>query len=184
MSEPRSFFLRASMQKARYLAFMQAPPSPPRLNDHWQAWWNSRQMSGSLDLAKQLRAWDDACNQDIVEGWLAAEDTMAFSTFDEATETWEFGIIMCSENYTEILPLLVFCESVFPHTKVSADDFAIIYPYFWGDSNVMAYMRFGPEGAALSPAQWLEDVAPAHLAHVASRLGDAWKVFEARAPRD
>jgi len=178
MSEPCSFFLRASIEKAQYLKFMQAKPSQPHINDNWLKWWDSRGMYGNMGLAECIRAWSDASNQDIVNGWLAAKETLTFSEFDEATNTWEFGIIMCSENYSEILPLLVFCESVFTYKSFSSHDFAIIYPYFWGYSNVMAYMTFTQNGFVLSLADSVSDVAKEHLDYAASKLGEKWKVFE------
>lgn len=178
MSEPCSFFLKASIQKEQYLEFMQTKPSQPLVNDNWSKWWNSRQMHTHLDLARQIRAWDDASNQDIVNGWLAEEHTLTFSEFNEATSTWEFGIILCSDNYSEILPLLVFCESIFAHKISSPDDFAIIYPYFWGDSYVMAYITFSQEGMIFSLAESVTEVDNSHLDYAASRLGEKWKEFE------
>ena len=180
MSELCSFFLKASIEKAKYLEWMQSKPAQPHVTDNWLEWWDSRQMCGEPKLANHIRAWNEATNQAVVNGWLDAEETMAFSEFDEASSTWEFGIIMCSENYTEILPLLVFCESIFPYKTFSPHDFAIIYPYFWGDSNVMAYMTFAQEGFVLSLAESVEDVAKDHLEYASSRLGEKWKVFEAK----
>lgn len=180
MSEPSSFFLRATIKKDQYLKFMQTPPKPPTLNDDWLKWWESRDMSGKSDLKDNIRTWRDQSNQEIVNGWLAAEGTLAFSAFDEMTNVWEFGIIMCSENYSEIIQLLAFCESIFPYKTFSPHDFAIIYPYFWGDSNVMAYMTFAQDGAALTLAESVADVAKDHLDNAALRLGENWKVFEAK----
>ncbi|MDR2688743.1 MAG: hypothetical protein LBB76_03165 [Azoarcus sp.] len=157
---------------------MKAKPGQPLVNDNWQEWWSSRHMHGRSDLTESIRAWNGASNQDIVNGWLAAEDTLTFSEFDEATNTWEFGIIMCSENYEEILPLLVFCESISQYKLFSPHDFAIIYPYFWGDSNVMAYMTDSQEGFVLSLAESVTDVAKDHLDYAASRLGEKWEKFE------
>ncbi len=184
MSEPNSFFLRATMTKAEYLKFMQAKPSQPLVNENWLKWWDSRQMYGKLDLAKEIRAWDNTSNQEVINSWLAAEDTLTFSEFNETTSTWEFGIIMCSENYSEILPLLVFCESLSSYKLPSLDDFAIIYPFFWGDSNVMAYATYPENGFALSPADSVTEVAKNHLSYVASRFEEQWKKFEAKMESD
>jgi len=180
MSEPCSFFLRASIEKAQYLKFMQAKPSQPLVNDNWLEWWNSREMCNKSELNQTIKAWDSASNQDIVNGWLAAKNTLAFSEFDEAKNTWAFGIIMCSENYSEILPLLVFCESISPYKLCASHDFAIIYPYLWGDDHVMAYMTFAQEGALLSRAKSVTDIAKNHLETAASQLGEKWKAFEAK----
>lgn len=178
MSELSSFFLRATIEKAQYLKFMQAKPSQPLINDNWLEWWDSREMYNKSDLIKNIRGWNDPSNQEIVDGWLAAEETLTFSKFDEATNTWEFGIIMCSENYSEILPLLVFCESIVSYKLPSPHDFAIVYPYFWGDSNVMAYMLFAQDGAVVTLADSVTDVAKDHLEYAALRLGEEWKTFD------
>ena len=180
MSEPCSFFLRATIEKSQYLKFMQAKPSQLPVSDQWLKWWDSREMYGKPDLTKEMRAWNDASNQEIVDGWLALEGTLTFSVFDEATNHWEFGIILCSENYGEILPLLAFCESIFSYKLFSAHDFAIVYPYFWDDSHVMAYMTFAQDGAVLTTAKSVTDVAKDHLDYAALRLGEQSKVFEAK----
>lgn len=180
MSEPSSFFLRATIEKAQYLKFMQDKPRQSTINDGWLKWWESRQMYGKSDLKENMRAWPSQSNQEIVNGWLTAEGTLAFSVFDEVTNIWEFGIIMCSENYSEIIPLLVFCESIVSYKLLSSHDFAIIYPYFWGDSDVMAYMIFAQDGAVLTLAESVTDVAKDHLDYAALRLGENWKVFEAK----
>jgi hypothetical protein len=184
MSEPCSFFLRVSIEKPQYLAFMQAKPSQPLIDDGWLKWWESRRMCNKSELAGDIRAFGGASNQDIVGDWLNAEGALAFSEFDEAANMWEFGIIMCAENDAAILPLLVFCESIFPYKRPSPDDFAIIYPYFWGDSYVMAYMAFVQEGMALSLAESVADVDKNHLGYAAMRLGEKWKVFEANMQYD
>ncbi len=180
MSEPSSFFLRATIKKDQYLKFMQDRPRQPVLNDGWLKWWESRKMYGKSDLEENIRTGCHQNNQEIVNGWLTAEGTLAFSEFHEVTNIWEFGIIMCSENYSEIIPLLVFCESIFSYKNFSSHDFAIIYPYFWGDSSVMAYMTFPQDGAALTLAGSVADVAKDHLDYAALRLGENWKVFEAK----
>lgn len=168
------------MQKAQYLAFMAAKPSQPLVQDHWLKWWDSRQMSGSSDLVRNISAWDGASNQDLVDGWLAAEETLAFSRFDEASNTWEFGIILCTENYFDLLPLLVFCESVSAYKLFSPQDFSIVYPYFWGDSHVMAYMTFPENSAVLSLAQSVADVDRDHLDYAESRLDQRWQEYQAK----
>jgi hypothetical protein len=157
---------------------MQAKPCQPLVNDNWQKWWDSRQMHSKPDLLKEIKSWNDSCNQKIVDGWLAAEESMSFSVFDEASNTWEFGIIMCSENFSEILPLLVFCEGVFSYKLPSSHDFAIIYPYLWEDSDVMAYMTFAQDGAVLTLADSVADVAKDHLDYTAFRLGEECKAYQ------
>jgi hypothetical protein len=105
-----------------------------------------------------------------VNAWLDSKDTLTFSEFDTATNTWEFGIIMCSEKYAEILPLLFFCENLSAYKPPSPDDFMIIYPYIWGDSGVMAYATYSQEGFVLSCAKSVTDVAKNHLDYAASRF--------------
>lgn len=176
MSEPCSFFMRISIEKERYMDFMKAKPARSNVNDNWMQWWDSREMYGRLRLVDEISSWSHyTSNQEVINSWVSSESSMAFSSYDEKTEIWDFGIIMYSESYSEILPLLVFCESVFSYKKYSDQDFAIIYPYFWGDSSVMAYMTFERDGVLLSLAKSVSDVAKEHLAYAVARLDKAWE---------
>ncbi|MCG9966236.1 hypothetical protein [Shewanella cutis] len=175
MSEPYSFILRITIDKIKYQEFMEAAPSQPCINDHWLQWWYSREMYGKLNLASEISSWSNLpSNQTVVDEWVKSKETMSFSTYDEATNIWDFGIIMCSESYTEILPLLVFAESVFKYKTYSPLDFAIIYPYFWGGDIVMAYMTFSKNAAILDTAKSEAHIVKEHLNYANHRFDTEW----------
>lgn len=179
MSEPSSFFLKVSITQAQFDRFMQSAPTPPHLDANWQGWWDSREMYGKKALTEtDIGCYDIGTNQEIVNLWLGGEEAYAFSSFDGIREVWEFGIVMCTENYTELLPLLAFVLSIAPYKKHSPDDFAVVYPFFWGDSGVMAYIGFEPQAGLIPEISSTEQVPAAHLQHAESCLEQHWMVFQ------
>jgi len=181
MSEPASFYVRVSIDKPQLDAFLQAAPSQPAPNGNWDAWWNSRAMYGATALADELRAWPMATNGAIVDEWLGDKQSCSFSRYDEENRVWEFGIIMCTDNYAEILPLLVFCQSLQPYRNASAQgDVGIVYPFFWGDDGVMAYFTYGRDGFELAPQVGSTgDVPEETMTRLATRLEAMWNALEA-----
>ena len=61
------------------------------------------------------------------------------------------GMLFFSENYVEMLPMFAFIISMEKYVSESTENCAIVYPYFWGDSNVDAYIYFENGKAILSP---------------------------------
>jgi len=172
MSEPHSFFLRATISPERLQAFLQAAPRNAELTAAWLQWWNSREKYGDQPLtASDLRAYRCETNQSILEMWRKDVRTGTVVSYDEPTQCWQVGIVMASENYLEILPLLVFAQQVQDEKLPSEDDFALIYPFFWGDSNVMAYLDYSaPQAAPQAAVQSTADVPADKLAYADAQL--------------
>lgn len=172
MSELSSLFVKIKITKKQFENFLTSSPQKPELNNNWTEWWNSRDMYHKTNLSTEsLYAYDENDNKSIIEGWLQAEQAFAFSDYDQAAEEWRFGIIFFSENYSEMLPMLSFVLSMEKYATESKDNLAIVYPFYWGDSQVLAYINFEGEKALLnSKIQTIADVDPEILNSVAEYL--------------
>lgn len=186
MAEPCSFYMKITIKNDDFQRLMKAEPTQPSLNDNWRLWWDSRRMYGKTELTNnELRAYNNASNQDLIDGWLKAEGAYAYSEYNEKSETWNFGIIEFGENYLEIIPQLAFALSIIEYKTFSPDDFAIVYPYFWGDSGVMAYIRYEQDRAILLPdIHELNQVPETHVGVASDFLGKKWQEFESTRERD
>ena len=179
MSELNSFFLRVSIDKAQLDEFLQAKPSTFVVTDNWRDWWDSREMYGDSSIDDEIGALPLPSYEEFVKAWTTDEEAFAFSEFNADANTWDFGIILCSENYDDILPLIAFCANLAPHTRPSADNFAIIYPYFWGDSELMLYLTFEDGKAEPSLANEVDEVEQEHLDCAEERLHEKWIEMQA-----
>lgn len=176
MSELSSLFVKVKITKNQFENFLSSSPQKPELNNNWLAWWESRNMYSKMDLTTEwLRAYNDANNKSALDGWLDAQQAFAFSDYDEASEEWRLGIIFFSENYLEMLPMFAFVISLEKYISESTDNLAIVYPFFWGDSHVSAYINF-EEGIASfnNKIQTTADVNPEILNSVTAYLSKKW----------
>lgn len=150
MSEPSSLFARMSISKENLEAFLSSAPKKPYLNNSWINWWNSRQMVSPRPLTPEdLYAYKDVSNKAILEGWQEEKNTGTFYDYDEATQTLNLGIIFFSENFGEMIPMLALLFDLADYKNDNPDDFAIVYPYFWGDQQLDAWISFYGKNALL-----------------------------------
>lgn len=172
MSELSSLFLKVKITKEQLENFLISSPKTPELNDNWMVWWNSRDMHSKTSLGPEsLIAYNYADNKGILEGWLQFKEACAFSDYDQTTEEWRIGIIFFSENFSEMLPMFAFITSIENYITESKDNLAIVYPFFWGDSNVSAYLNFeGGKALFNSKIQTTTDVDPEILNSVTEYL--------------
>lgn len=172
MSELSSLFLRVKITKEQLENFLNSSPKTPELNDNWLNWWDSRNMYSKTSLnPESLIAYNKTNNKSIINGWLQYKEASAFSDYNQTTEEWRMGIIFFSESFSEMLPMFAFITSMENYITENKDNLAIVYPFFWGDSDVSAYLNF-KEGKALfnSKIQTTTDVDPEILNSVTEYL--------------
>lgn len=152
MSELSSLFCKIKITKPQLENFLKSAPEKPELNDNWLKWWDSREMYSKMNLTPEyLRAYNDKTNQEILHGWIEYKQAMAFSDYDEVKEEWQLGMLFFSENYIEMLPMFSFIISMEKYVSENPENRAIVFPYFWGDTHVHAYIYFEEGKAILSP---------------------------------
>ena len=143
MSEPNSLFAKIHITKDNFDNFQKSKPMTPKLDNNWLEWWNSKEMYNKTDLQeKNLYCYDEPTNDSIINGWKEAKHSLTFSDYDLENEIWHFGIIMFSQNYTEMIPGLAFIKSIAEFKNENKEDFAIVYNYFGGDEDVCAYVNY------------------------------------------
>lgn len=176
MSELSSLFCKVKITKSQLEKFLNASPEKPELNGNWLKWWDSRQMYSKMALtAELLRSYHDDSNQEILNGWMEYKQAMAFSDYDETAEEWHWGMMFFSENYLEMLPMFAFIISLEKYVSESAENMAIVFPFFWGDNGVHVYINFEEGKAILSPTvQTTYDVNPEILNYTKEYLNKKW----------
>lgn len=178
MSEPNSLFAKIKIKKDQFDEFLKSKPEQPKLNENWLKWWDSKKMYGKKEL-DSVYAYEEPTNNDIINGWIDVDYSLAFSDYDLEAETWHFGIVMFSENYYEIIPGLAFIKSVSEFKENDSNDFAIIYNYLNGDEQVCAYISYkNGEGVIENKIQHKSDVNADILRYTEEYLCKKWDEFE------
>ena len=84
-------------------------------------------MYNKTDLQeKDIYCYDEPTNDSIINGWKEAKHSLTFSDYDLENEIWHFGIIMFSENYTEMIPGLPFIKSIAEFKNENKEDFSAV----------------------------------------------------------
>ena len=147
MSEPRSLYLKIKTNKDNLHRFFQDKPLTPEIDENWTAWWDSRKMHSKSPLTKvPVYAWIKT-NRGLVDSYLSDPQTGTQERGRDGEE-WELAIALFSQNYTEILPMLAWLNSLAGYMEAGDEGVAIIYDYFWGSGSVMMHMEFTGQQAA------------------------------------
>ena len=176
MSELSSLYCKVKITNPQLEKFLNSPREEQELNKNWIDWWNSRKMYSKMELTPELlRTYNDDTNEEVIDGWIDYPEAMAFSDYDEAAEEWHWGMMFFSQNFTEMIPMFAFIISLEKYVIESAENQAIVFPFFWGDDAVHVYIYFEDGKAILSPkAQTLKDVNPKFIEQTKDFLNKKW----------
>ncbi|MHC0446778.1 hypothetical protein ACWA1F_15310 [Flavobacterium sp. 3-218] len=179
MSELSSLYCKVKISKSNLEKFLSNPVETPELNKNWLEWWDSLKMYSKMDLTSELlRPYNDENNQEVINSWLKYDQAMAFSDYDEATEEWHWGMLFFSENFVEMLPMFSFIISMEKYITESAENRAIVFPFFWGDQDVSAYIYFENGKAILSSTvQNTSDVNSKIMQQTTDYLNKKWDQY-------
>lgn len=179
MSELNSLFAKIHISKENFNAFMNAKPTEPKLDNNWLAWWDSKEMYSKTELQEgSVYCYQDPSNEVLINGWKETKQTYTFSDYDLKNEIWHFGIIMFSENYSEMIPGLAFIKSDAEFKQENESDFAIVYSYFWGDEGCNAYINYeNGKGLFNTQIQNKSDVNSEILQYAEDYLTKKWGEF-------
>ncbi|MBE8727267.1 hypothetical protein [Flavobacterium hungaricum] len=176
MSELSSLYCKVKITKTQLEKFLNSPLEEPELNQNWLDFWESRKMYSKSVLTKELlRTYNDHNNQEVINGWIDYPEAMAFSDYDETTEEWHWGMMFFSENYVEMIPMFAFIISLEKYVIESTENYAVVFPFFWGDDGVNAYIYFENGKAILSPkVQVLKDIDSKFVEQTKDFLNKKW----------
>lgn len=178
MSAPNSLFAKIHITKDNFDNFQKSKPKTPKLDNDWLDWWNSRKMCSKIELI-EVYAYNDPTIESIINGWKNAKLSLTFSDYDLDNEVWHFGIIMFSENYDEMIPALAFINSVAEFKNENAEDFVIVYNFFWSGNDVNAFIKYkNGKGLFDNKIQTKTDLNPNYLKYADEYLDKKWKEFE------
>ncbi|PIF30127.1 hypothetical protein CLU81_0530 [Flavobacterium sp. 9] len=185
MAELSTLFAKIHITKDNFDNFLESKPRTPKLDNNWLTWWNSRTMSGKFDLQKEdLHHYECTNNKSIIQGWKNYLQSLTFSDYDPDNEIWHFGIILFSENYREMIPMLAFIKSVAEFKTESIEDFATVYSYLWG-GDVSAYINYeNLVGIFDSKIQTTADIEPDNLKYADEYLAKKMEEFQSNGALD
>lgn len=176
MSELSSLYLKVKIEKSQLEKFLNSKFEKPALNQNWLEWWESRRMYSKMELSSELFRIPGQSNQEFINSWLEYPQAMAFSDYNEVLEEWHFGMLFFSENYEEMLSIFAFITSLEKYLNKDSENFAVVFPFFWGDNDVQAYIYFENEKAILSPqVQTTEDLNSEILMKTQQYLNTKWE---------
>lgn len=170
MSEPDSLYLRVRLSKTAYEQYLASPAANAGAFSDWMEWLSRAEMYGPPFTPEKIdqigrRAGTRSVAQEI-DAWTANTWAMAKSIYDEATETWRFGVLQFSENYQEYIALLPPFRAVCRFKDRPGADFMLLYSHFWDPGCYTALFEFS-EGASVIagspgtgapfPAQYAEE---------------------------
>lgn len=162
MSEQSSLYVNITIKKEKLEQFFQDKPVSVTIDANWLSWWDSREMYSKPELAN-VPVYNDSSNRAIIEEFLNDARMGAFENYDDEANTWNFGILFFSENYTEILPVLAFLKNLGNYQDKDEKGVAFIYDYFWGDESVMAYLEYADQKALFKNLSSTVDIEPVIL---------------------
>ncbi|QHS63579.1 hypothetical protein [Chitinophaga agri] len=147
MSEPRSLYIKLRISKENLESFFRDAPAKAPVDEQWEAWWNSREMYSRSKLI-EIPAYSDDTNLEALRRW-QDDGIETLSTELNEDGEWTYTIMMFSQNYFDILPMLNLLKSMERHLAPDDTGDAIIYDYIWGGGDVMAHIRYEGQQAAL-----------------------------------
>ena len=116
MSEPDSLYLRVSLSKQAHQRYLASPCADARDFSDWMDWLGKAKMYGGPFAPEKIAEIGEGAPKHLtaerIETWTGDLWSIAKSDYDEATETWRFGILQFSENYYEILEYLPVLRAV------------------------------------------------------------------------
>jgi hypothetical protein len=162
MSEPNSLYVRVKITREKLQQFFQNKPLPQTIDDDWQTWWGSRDMSSKKAL-ENIPIYRVESNRCVLNELINDLDFACFEQYDPISQNWTFVSVFFSENYTEILPILAFLKGLAHYQDVGDRGAAIIYDFLWGHGSVMAYLEFSNQQATLKAYTKIAEMEPTIL---------------------
>lgn len=179
--EQSSVFARINISKEKLNQFLKEKPAVPNFEDGWLDWWDNAEMYDDNTLTqKDVFNYDEKTNEKVVNFWMKKSRTIPFFDYDEKNGIWHFGMLLFSENYNEIIPMLAFLRSIESFREKNDADFIIVYDYFWSDGetyDVMAFLKFQN-----SKSKFVSDFNNESLTYANNYLDRKYAEIEKRKP--
>ncbi len=155
MSEPSALYCRVRLSRPAFDAFLAAPLSATSAHNDWEEWLSDAEMYDRDEFFKSLRSMRPqagATNSSLLEEWLGREGAFARSEYDEAAQTWRFGVVEFAEDYESLVSEFAALRAVAAYKDLPGSDAAIVLPYLFGPDGLSAAMVIERGSSALVKA--------------------------------
>ena len=159
MSEPNSLYLRVRLSREAYQRYLESPSADARDFSDWMDWLGKVKMSGGPMTPEKIEAIGASSSKRMtakdIQAWTTDNWAIAKSEYDDATETWRFGILQFSENYYEFLEYLPVLRAVDRFKDRAGVDFLLVHNFLWFPDYYIVCFEFaeGKSVIAGSPGQ-------------------------------
>lgn len=162
MSEESSLFVKIKITEQQLKKFLHLKCVPLVAEDDVTAWWNSREMYQKTSF-EALSGGIDGTNQDVIGSFLNDRQRFGGTEYNKEEGCWILYSIFFSENFGEMLPVIGLLKQIAQFKESVADDFAMIYDFYWGSDAVNAYIEFDGDHAVLKDFKITTEIPPPQL---------------------
>lgn len=141
MSEESSLFVKIKITELQLKQFLHLKCVPLVAEEDVTAWWNSREMYHKTSLKASSKDIDGT-NQDVIDSFLNDRRSFSGAEYNKEEGCWILYSIFFSENFIGMLPVISLLRQITQFKESAADDFAMIYDFYWGSDAVSAYIGF------------------------------------------
>jgi hypothetical protein len=159
MSEPDSLYLRVRLSKQAYQRYLDSVCADARDFSDWMDWIGKAQMYGKGITESDIREIAERSSKrktsEEIDAWASDAWNIGKSEYDDATETWRFGMLQFSENYYDFLEHLPVFRAVDRFKDRGGVDFMLVHNFLFSPQEyvVLFELSEGRSTIAGSPGQ-------------------------------
>lgn len=153
MSEPDSLYLRVHLSKQAYERYLESISLDTRDFSDWMDWIGGAKMYGPgltpdriTEIGRKARKRPMA---EEIKSWVGDDQSIGRSVYDEATETWRYGVLGFSQNYGEFLEYLPQLRAIDRFKDRPGVDILLVYNFIWRPETYTAFFEIS-EGSSVT----------------------------------
>ena len=176
MSERLSLYISIQIDQKALSDFLEQPCRPPTLDEQWTKWWDTRQMA-SKQLLDPAHHGFKGSGRALLDQILQDKYAFGQEHYNDERSLYTFLSVFYTENFLELLPLLCLLKNLGTHQGPRQRGFALIYDYYWGSEEVMAFMEFNQGVAQLFTYECIGEIPAALLDEATRSLTAAMEAY-------
>jgi hypothetical protein len=159
MSEPDSLYLRVRLSRQAYQRYLESVCADARDFSDWMDWVGKAKMYGDGITENDIREIGERSSKrktgEEINAWATDAWNIGKSDYDEATETWRFGMLQFSENYYDFLEHLPVFRAIDRFKDRPGVDFLLVYNFLISPDDYVVFFELteGKSVIAGSPGQ-------------------------------
>lgn len=159
MSEPESLYLRVRLSRQAYERYLESIGCDARDFSDWMEWISRAKMYGPRLTMEEVAEIGERADREpvanIIRSWTEDNWAIGRSVYDEATETWRFGVLQFAQNYRDFLDMLPPLRGIDRFKDRPGTDVLLVHDFLFNPGYYTVLFEIG-EGAsriAGSPGQ-------------------------------